>query len=95
MLPPRRTRLARMIECLSDLAGNGIHTHGMGRRGLCELAAENLDYFQAMLGYDAGPREVVRLMEEVRQASVCRSRRVRFANATRGAALDRAASAAS
>ena len=95
MLPPRRTRLARMIECLSDLAGNGIHTHGVARRGLCELAVENLDYFQAMLGYDAGPREVVRLMEEVRQAAACRSRRVRFVNAERGAALDRAASAAS
>jgi hypothetical protein len=84
-----------MIECLSDLAGNGIHTHGVGRRGLCDLAVENLDYFQAMLGYDAGPREVVRLMEEVCQVRDCRTRRVRFATTTSGAALDRAASAAS
>ena len=95
MLPPRRTRLARMIECLSDLAGNGIHTHGVGRRGLCELAVENLDYFQAMLGYDAGPREVVRLMEDVRQARDCRSRRVRVVTASSCAAQDAAASVAS
>jgi hypothetical protein len=51
-----------MSACRSDLADNGINSDAMGPRALCDLARRNLDYFQAMLGCEAGLREVVELM---------------------------------
>ena len=64
----RKMRLARMSACRSDLADNGICTDAMGPRALCDLARRNLDYFQAMLGCDAGLREVVELMAAASQS---------------------------
>ena len=52
----RKKRLARMSACRSDLSDNGVNTDAMGPRALCDLARRNLDYFQAMLGCDAGLR---------------------------------------
>jgi hypothetical protein len=64
----RKKRLVRMSACRSDLADNGISTEAMGPRALCDLARRNLDYFQAMLGYDVGLREVVELMTATSEA---------------------------
>jgi hypothetical protein len=64
----RKKRLARMSACRSDLADNGICTDAMGPRALCDLARRNLEYFQAMLGCDAGLREVMELMTATAQS---------------------------
>ena len=72
MRPSRNTRLARISDCLTDLAGNGISTDHLGHRALCLMARENLDYFQAMLGYDAAPWEIVWLMEHARDSETRR-----------------------
>jgi hypothetical protein len=69
MLPSHKTRLKRMSACRSDLADNGINPDALGPRALCDLARRNLDYFQSMLGYDAGLREVVGLMGCTRGAA--------------------------
>ena len=66
MLPSQRTRLTRMSACRSDLVDNGIETDSLGFRARCDLARRNLAYFQFMLGYDAGLREVVGLLERTR-----------------------------
>jgi len=55
------TRLNRMGRCESDLARNGIDLLGAGERAMRLLVRRHLDYFQLMLGYDAGPREVIAL----------------------------------
>jgi hypothetical protein len=60
-----------MSACRSDLADNGIDPDALGPRALCDLARRNLEYFQAMLGYDAGLREVVDLIDRTR-APTCR-----------------------
>jgi len=57
-----------MSACRSDLSDNGVNTDAMGPRALCDLARRNLDYFQAMLGCDAGLREVVELMTATSQS---------------------------
>ncbi len=62
MMPTQRTKLRRASACRSDLLDNGIDADALGPRGLADLARWNLEYFQSMLGYDAGPREVVLLM---------------------------------
>jgi hypothetical protein len=62
MFPSRQTQLARIGACRSDLNRNGINLDALGPRALSELARRDLDYFQAMLGYDARPREVVELI---------------------------------
>ena len=69
----RKKRLARMCACRSDLADNGISTDAMGPRALCDLARRNLEYFQAMLGCDAGLREVVELMTATEQSPRARA----------------------
>ena len=69
MLPSRKTRLNRMSACRSDLADNGIDADGLGQRGLCHLARRNLEYFQWMLGYEAGLREVVALIDCTRDSA--------------------------
>jgi len=66
MCPSPRTRIARISACRSDLTDNGIDPDVMGPRALCDLARRNLDYFQAMLGYEAGLREVVELISRTR-----------------------------
>ena len=65
----RKVQLARMSACRSDLADNGIDPDGLGPRALCDLARRNLPYFQTMLGYDAGLREVVELIGRTRDSA--------------------------
>ena len=72
MAPSQRTRLNRISACRSDLADNGIELDGSGPRTVCDLARRNLEYFQCMLGYEAGLREVVGLLEQTRESPRCR-----------------------
>ena len=65
MAPSTETSLKRMGRCVSDLARNGIDLAGTGRRAMRLLVRRHLDYFQLMLGFDAGPREVVALVERL------------------------------
>jgi hypothetical protein len=55
-----------MSACRSDLTDNGIDPDALGPRALCDLARRNLEYFQTMLGYDAGLREVIDLFDRTR-----------------------------
>ena len=73
MLPSRKTQLNRMSACLSDLTENGINPDSLGPRALCDLARRNLGYFQSMLGYEAGLREVVALIDRTRDSTRVRS----------------------
>ena len=73
MLPSRKTQLNRMTACLSDLTENGINPDALGPRALCDLARRNLEYFQTMLGYEAGLREVVALIDHTRDCTRPRS----------------------
>ena len=66
MVPSQRTRLNRMSACRSDLADNGIRVDASAPRAVCDLARRNLEYFQCVLGYEAGLREVVGLIEQTR-----------------------------
>jgi hypothetical protein len=79
MVPSQKTRLTRMSACRSDLADNGIEVDASAPRAVCDLARRNLEYFQCMLGYDAGLREVVGLIEQTRG-----SPRTRSPSGTRG-----------
>jgi hypothetical protein len=58
-----------MSACREDLTENGIDPDALAYRALCDLARRNLDYFQAMLGFDAGLREVVDLIGRTRESS--------------------------
>jgi len=69
MVPSPKSRLVRISACRSDLSENGIDLDVMGPRALCDLARRNLPYFQAMLGYDAGIREVVELIGRTRESA--------------------------
>lgn len=80
MLPSPKTQLNRMTACRSDLTDNGINPDALGPRALCDLARRNLPYFQAMLGYEAGLREVVGLIDRTRDFAGVRT-------TTRGARL--------
>ena len=62
MIPIMRTKLFRASACQSDLRHNGIDLDRLGRGETREFIRENLDYFQAMLGYDAREREVYSLI---------------------------------
>jgi hypothetical protein len=73
VFPSPKTRLTRMSACRSDLTDNGIDPDALGPRALCDLARRNLEYFQAMLGYDAGLREVVELIEGTRESAGARN----------------------
>jgi hypothetical protein len=73
MMPSRKTQLNRMSACLSDLTENGINPDALGPRALCDLARRNLGYFQSMLGYEAGLREVVALIDHTRDCTRPRS----------------------
>jgi hypothetical protein len=75
MLPSSKTQLTRISACRSDLTDNGIDPDALGPRALCDLARRNLDYFQTMLGYDAGLREVVSLIHRTRDSARARSTR--------------------
>lgn len=79
MCPSRRARIARISACRSDLTDNGIDADALGPRALCDLARRNLAYFQAMLGYEAGLREVVELIDRTRETG-----RIRTARASTG-----------
>ena len=72
MAPSRRTQLNRISACRSDLTDNGIDPDRLGPRALCDLARRNLDYFQAVLGYEAGLREVVELIDRTRESARAR-----------------------
>jgi hypothetical protein len=74
MLPSHKARLTRMSACRSDLTDNGIDPDALGPRALCDLARRNLAYFQAMLGYEAGLREVVELIGRTRESVRIRAR---------------------
>ena len=65
MSPRTETGLVRMRQCQSDLALNGIDLAGAGKQAVRLLVRRHLDYFQLMLGYDAGPREIVALVERL------------------------------
>jgi len=73
VLPSPKTQLSRMSACREDLTENGIDPDALAFRALCDLARRNLDYFQAMLGFDAGLREVVDLIGRTRESSRGRS----------------------
>ena len=62
MLPTLQTKLRRACACRSDLLDNGIDVRALDVRAGVELVRRNLDYFQAMLGYDAGVKEVISLL---------------------------------
>ena len=62
MYPSHETQLERIGACRSDLHHNGIDVDTLGRRALRALAHRDLEYFQAMLGYDAPVRQVVELI---------------------------------
>jgi hypothetical protein len=47
---------------------NGIDLYAPDHRELCGLVRRHLDYFQFMLGYDAGLREVITLVQGARLA---------------------------
>jgi hypothetical protein len=66
MMPTRKTKLSRISACRSDLTDNGIDPDALGPRALCDLTRRNLEYFQSMLGYDAGLREVIDLIDGTR-----------------------------
>ena len=84
MSPSAETSLKRMGRCESDLARNGIDLAGSGERAIAMLVRRHLDYFQLMLGYDAGPREVVALAKRLRGLRK-RGGRGRVAGKSRGA----------
>ena len=67
MLPDRPSQLARLSAIRLDLLDNGIDLDRPDPRHLCRIVRGNLDYFQLMLGYDAGLREVVTLVQDVRR----------------------------
>ena len=62
MLPSYRTQLSRVDACRADLLDNGIDLARADARTLCRLVTRHLDYLQLMLGWDAGLREIVRLV---------------------------------
>jgi hypothetical protein len=62
MNPTLRTKLLRASACRSDLLDNGIDLGSLDRRAFIRFVRIHLDYFQCMLGYDAGEREVVSLI---------------------------------
>ena len=66
MSPSAEMSLKRMGRCESDLARNGIDLAGSGERAVGRLVRRHLDYFQLMLGYDAGPREVIALAKRLK-----------------------------
>ena len=69
MAPSQKTRLTRISACRSDLSDNGIDPDALGYRAVCDLARRNLEYFQSMLGYEAGLREVVELLGRTREGA--------------------------
>jgi len=69
VLPSQKLKNRRICGCRSDLGDNGINVDRLGQRAVCNLARRNLDYFQFMLGYDAGLGEVVGLLERTRAAT--------------------------
>jgi len=69
VVPSPKARLVRISACRSDLSENGVDLDVMGPRALYDLARRNLPYFQAMLGYDAGIREVVELIGRTRESA--------------------------
>ena len=73
MIPSPRTKLNRMCACRSDLTDNGINPDALGPRALCDLARRNLGYFQSVLGYEAGLREVVALIDGTRASTRLRT----------------------
>jgi len=62
MAPSYRTKLGRMSACRADLLDNGIDLARADLRALCRLVTRHLDYLQLMLGWEAGPREIVGLV---------------------------------
>ena len=66
MPPSAETSLKRMRRCQADLAAHGIDLAGTRGRAMRVLVRRHLDYFQMMLGYDAGTREVVALARRLR-----------------------------
>ena len=61
MSPASESSLRRMRLCERDLKRNGIDLATTDVRGMRLLVRRHLDYFQLLLGYDAGVREVIAL----------------------------------
>jgi hypothetical protein len=74
MYPSRKTQFARIGACRSDLNRNGIDVDALRPGALCALARRDLDYFQAMLGYDAPVRQVVELIGATAGGAATRAR---------------------
>ena len=66
MIPTFRTKLLRASACRSDLLANGIDLDTLDPSVAAGFVRLNLDYFQCMLGYDAGVPEVVSLLRRSR-----------------------------
>ena len=62
MLPSQETQLTRLTACRADLLDNGIDLARADSRALSRLVGRHLDYLQLMLGWDAGVREITRLV---------------------------------
>jgi len=58
-----------MRACRSDLLAHGIDLDLNGREGVSDLVERHLDYFRAMLGYDAAPKELVALARRTRRSA--------------------------
>jgi hypothetical protein len=67
MFPTSNSRVIRIRACRADLADNGLDPDALAPRALRDLARRDLDYFQAMLGYDAGVAEVLDLISRTRE----------------------------
>ena len=79
MSPSIETTLQRMGRCEADLAANGIELTSARGGAMRLLVRQHLDYFQLMLGYDAGPREIMALAKRLKsprgQSSISRGER--------------------
>lgn len=69
MIPTVHTRLLRAAGCRSDLHDSGIDIDTMTPGAVGDFVRLNLDYFQSMLGYDAGVREVTTLLRRTHATS--------------------------
>jgi hypothetical protein len=62
VLPSQEIQLTRLAACRADLLDNGIDLACADLRALWRLVTRHLDYLQLMLGWEAGPREIVGLV---------------------------------
>ena len=56
------SRFGLIRSCVADLMANGIDLAAADAARVKEVVHEYLDYFQMMLGYEPGEREVISLI---------------------------------